>query len=133
MLKVRTTCIYCGCGCQLEFQGNGEMVNRVWPVAEDPISRGDLCIKGLSAHEFVHHKDRLTSPMIRKNGKLEEVGWKEAIKYASDKLKEKIKKYGGDSIGVIGSAKCTNEDSFLLMKFARAVLKTNNIDNCARF
>jgi predicted molibdopterin-dependent oxidoreductase YjgC len=133
MRKVKTTCIYCGCGCQLDLLVNDDRVVGISARRDDPISRGDLCIRGLNAHEFIHHQDRLTSPMVRSNGTLKEVSWDYALKFAAEKLGDMVERYGGSSLGVVGSAKCTNEDSFLLMKLARAVLKTGNIDHCARF
>jgi len=133
MEKVKTTCIYCGCGCQLNLLVEDGLVVGVSPLQNDPISRGELCIRGLHSHEFIHHKDRLTRPLVRKNGALEEVSWDYALKFAADKLGAIAGKYGSGSLGVVGSAKCTNEDSFVLGKFARAVLQTGNIDNCARF
>jgi predicted molibdopterin-dependent oxidoreductase YjgC len=133
MKKVKTTCIYCGCGCQMDLLVKDGRVNGVSPIENDPISRGELCIRGMHAHEFIHHQDRLTRPMVRKNGALEEVSWDYALKFAADKLGDLAGKYGAGSLGVVGSAKCTNEDSYILGRFARAVLKTGNIDNCARF
>lgn len=133
MEKVKTTCIYCGCGCQFDLLVKDGTVVALSPIGEDPVSRGDLCIRGVNAHGFIHHEDRLTSPMVRRNGALEEVSWDYALKYAADKLGGLLAQHGGGSLGVVGSAKCSNEDSYLLGKFARAVLKTGNIDNCARF
>lgn len=133
MERVKTTCIYCGCGCQFELLVKDGTVVEVSPIREDPISRGDLCIRGINAHEFIHHGDRLTSPMVRKDGVLETVSWDYALKFTAEKLGELIDRHGGGSLGVVGSAKCTNEDSYVLGRFARAVLKTGNIDNCARF
>lgn len=132
MDRIRTTCIYCGCGCQLDMVlDNGKVVG-IDPVDDDPVSKGNLCFKGLSAHEFIYHEDRLKKPLIKQDGKFREAEWGETIDLISAKLKQVKEKYGSNSIGVLGSGKCSNEDNFLLAKWTRAVLGTNNIDNCAR-
>ena len=109
-----------------------EKIVGVTPSREHPIARGNLCLKGWSSFEFVHHKDRLQHPMIRKNGALVEVSWKEALGLVAHRLSEIKKEYGAHCLAVLSSAKCTNEENYLLMKFARSVLKTNNVDHCAR-
>jgi len=91
-----------------------------------------LCIKGWNAHAFVNHPDRLTTPLIRKNGKLVEATWEEALTWVAEKLGEIKTQSGPDSLAILTSAKCTNEENYLLQKFARAVIGTNNIDHCAR-
>ncbi|MEX2726002.1 MAG: formate dehydrogenase subunit alpha, partial [Candidatus Sigynarchaeum springense] len=93
-----------------------------------------LCIKGWNVHEFIQHPDRLTDPMIRKNGKLEKVSWDEAIKYVADNFKKIMAENPGNNrvLGCFSSAKCTNEENYAMQKFARTVFKTNNVDHCAR-
>lgn len=129
--NVLTTCPYCGTGCALHLQVLDEKLVGVLPAKNHVVSEGGLCIKGWNAHAFVNHPDRLQKPLIRKNGKLEEATWDEALKLVADKLGE-IKTKSPDSVAFLSSAKCTNEENYLLQKFARAVIGTNNIDHCAR-
>ena len=96
---------------------------------EGPANQGRLCVKGrFGIAEFVNHQERLTTPLIRRNGQLEEATWDEALNL----IAEKLKNYNGDEVAVISSAKSTNEDNYVMQKFGRAVLGTNNIDHCAR-
>ena len=141
MIDILTTCPFCGCGCGLYLQIEKRKVTGVTPSQKHPISRGRLCARGWHAYEFIQHPDRLKKPLIRKNKKNKnetvpisqfdfvEADWDEALDLIADKLKWIKSKYGSESLGIISSAKCTNEDNYLLMKFARTVLKTNNIDN----
>jgi predicted molibdopterin-dependent oxidoreductase YjgC len=110
---------------------DGEIVG-VLPVNDHPVGQGSLCIKGWNAHSFVQHEDRLVSPLIRENEKFREATWPEAISLIADRLTDIKTVSGPDSIGVLASAKCTNEENYLLQKFTRAVIGTNNIDHCAR-
>ena len=130
--NILTTCIYCGCGCGLYFEVlDGEIVG-VLPDKEHPISRGSLCIKGWNVGAFVNHPDRLKTPLIRKGTKLEEATWDEALALVAEKIGAARDESGPDSVGFLASAKCTNEENYVLQKFARAVIKTNNVDHCAR-
>jgi predicted molibdopterin-dependent oxidoreductase YjgC len=130
--NVLTTCIYCGAGCRLYLQVlDGEIVG-VLPDKEHPISRGSLCIKGWNAGSFVNHPERLKTPLIRRGNGLEEATWDEALALVAEKLGAIRDESGPDSVGFLTSAKCTNEENYLLQKFARAVIKTNNVDHCAR-
>jgi len=135
--NVLTTCVYCGCGCGLYFEVlDGEIVG-VLPSKEHPISRGSLCIKGWNAGAFVNHPERLKTPLVRRGdnadkGRFEEATWDEALALVADRLGTIRDESGPDSIGILTSAKCTNEENYLLQKFARAVIKTNNVDHCAR-
>jgi len=129
--RILTVCPYCGCGCNFYLDIVDREVIGVTPATHS-INKGRLCIKGWNAHEFIHNPDRLKKPLIKKDGKFVESTWKEALNFVADRLKDIKDGYGGDSLAVLSSAKCTNEENFLLMKFARAVLGTNNIDNCAR-
>ena len=130
--NIQTICPFCGCGCALNLEViDGEIVG-VLPVNDHPVGRGSLCIKGWNAHSFIQHQDRLTKPLIREDGELREAGWDEAFGLVVEKLRGIKSKYGPDSIGVLTSAKCTNEENYLLQKFARVVLGTNNVDHCAR-
>lgn len=130
--KVKTICPYCGCGCQIELCVRNNEVVRVSTEVGSGLNEGNLCVKGCFGYEFINHPDRLTSPLIKKNGELKKVSWQEAINLIATKLSETKKKFGADSISVIASAKCTNEENYLLQKFTRAVIGTNNIDHCAR-
>lgn len=134
MRNVLTVCPYCGCGCGLYLKIEGNRVCGVIPSKEHPISRGQLCIKGWNVHPFIHNSQRLRKPHVKadRTGPYHETSWDEAYNFITKRLREIQKKYGSNSLGVIGSAKCTNEDNFLLMKFARCVLGTNNIDNSVR-
>ena len=132
MKKILTTCLYCGVGCQLYLKVvNGKVVGVV-PERVHGVNQGKLCIKGWKAHEFIHHPDRLKRPLIKKDGKFVETGWDDALTHVARKLQEIKRKYGSDSIGLLASSKCTNEEDYLMQKLARAVIGTNNIDNCAR-
>ncbi len=130
--NIQTICPYCGCGCAINLEVlDGEIVG-VLPVNDHPVSQGGLCIKGWNAHTFVQHTDRLRSPLIRDNGSFREASWDEALGLVAEKLVQIKTEFGPDSIGVLASAKCTNEENYLLQKFTRAVIGTNNIDHCAR-
>jgi len=129
MKKVLTTCLYCGVGCQLYLKVADDKVVDVVPERVYGVNQGKLCIKGWKAHEFIHHPDRLKKPLIRKDGKFVETGWDDALTYVAGKLQEIKRKYGSDSIGLLASSKCTNEEDYLMQKLARAVIGTNNIDN----
>jgi len=124
---IKSTCIYCGCGCQLNFEVEGDKIIKISPVPTDPVSQGKPCIKGLTLHEL-DNSDRLLFPMIKKNNKLEKVSWEKAKEY----IYENIKDLHPHQIAFIGSGECTNEDNFILAKFARLIAKSNNIDCCAR-
>ncbi len=130
--SVLTTCPYCGTGCAMQLQALDGRLAGVLPAKGHPISEGGLCIKGWNAHEFVGHDDRLRKPLIRKGGKLVESGWDEALTLVAEKLGAITSESGPDSVGVLSSAKCTNEENYVLQKFARAVIGTNNVDHCAR-
>ncbi len=128
---VRTTCSYCGVGCQMDLLVKDNKVVEVKP-AYGPSNDGLLCVKGKFAFDFISNPDRLTKPLIRKNGKLEEASWEEAYEVVVDKIKETRKEFGPDAIAAFSSARATNEENYLMMKFMRAVVGTNNVDHCAR-
>jgi formate dehydrogenase major subunit len=129
---VRTTCTYCGVGCNLEVKVKDEVVRAIQAPVDSEANRGHTCLKGRFAFEFYNHPDRLRSPMIRKNGRLEEVSWEEAYSYTASRFREIKEKYGPDALAGISSARCTNEENYLMQKFFRIVIGTNNIDGCAR-
>jgi predicted molibdopterin-dependent oxidoreductase YjgC len=129
---VLTTCTYCGCGCNFFLEVlDGKVIGTI-PCKTSPVNQGKLCIKGWNVHEFVQNNKRLKTPLLRKNGKLEEVGWDEALEFAASRLRQIKETAGPDSIGFLTSAKVTNEENYLLQKFARAAVGTNNVDHCAR-
>ncbi|MBO8138001.1 MAG: formate dehydrogenase subunit alpha [Desulfotomaculum sp.] len=129
--KVKTICPYCGTGCSIELNVKNNQVVGV-TSCDGEVNGLALCVKGRFGYGFIHHPDRLTTPLIRKDGKLVEASWEEAISFTAAKLTEVKNKYGPDSLAVLSSARCTNEENYLLQKFARAVLGSNNIDHCAR-
>lgn len=133
MKRVLTTCPYCGTGCQFYLVVNdaGRLIG-VEPSSTHPVSKGQLCVKGWNAFNFVDHPDRLKVPQIRKNGKLKPASWDESLDLVVSRLKEIQQKHGNDSVAFFSSAKTTNEENYLMMKLARAVFKTNNVDHCAR-
>ena len=127
--EVVTTCPYCGVGCQLKVRVKGERIVTTVPAPDGVTNHGQACVKGrFGIAEFVHHPQRLTSPLIRQNGEWKEASWDEAVGLVARKLRT----YKAEQVGVIASAKCTNEENYVMQKFARAVLGSNNIDHCAR-
>jgi len=131
--KVRTTCTYCGVGCQLDLNINkGKIVKVTGNRDYGPPNQGSLCIKGRFAMDFVQHPDRLQRPLIRKNGELTEATWEEAYDLIARNLSAIKEEHGPDSIAGFASARCTNEENYLFQKFMRAVIGTNNVDHCAR-
>lgn len=132
MRKVHTTCVYCGCGCGLFLHVEGERVVGASPSLAHPMSRGRLCIKGWLAGEFVGHPERLRYPLIREGERLRRATWDEALSLTVTRLRSIKEEFGGEGLGVLTSAKGTNEENYLLMKLARAGLGTNNVDNVAR-
>ncbi len=134
LVKTRTVCTYCGVGCQIDLNVNPK-TNRIVRVTTEvgciPNS-GNLCVKGRFGMDFVGHPDRLTTPLIKRNGTFEKATWDEAIRLIADKLKTIKSETGPDSITGLSSAKCTNEDNYVFQKFIRAGIGTNNVDHCAR-
>jgi predicted molibdopterin-dependent oxidoreductase YjgC len=127
--EVKTICPYCGVGCQLYLGVKDGQIVGVRGDKEGPANQGRLCVKGrFGIADFVNHADRLKTPLVRRNGRLEEATWDEAL----DIVASKLGRYRGDEVAVISSAKATNEDNYVMQKFARVVLGTNNVDHCAR-
>ncbi|MBN1887995.1 MAG: molybdopterin-dependent oxidoreductase [Thermoflexales bacterium] len=127
-----TTCIYCGCGCSMYIETIDGQITGVWPAKTNAVSQGRLCIKGWNVSGFVNDPGRLTTPLVRQGEQFVEVGWDEALALVAGKLAAIKQESGPDSIALLTSAKCTNEENYLMNKFARAVIGTNNIDHCAR-
>jgi len=110
---------------------DGQVIDTI-PCKTHPVNEGKLCIKGWNVHEFIQSPRRLTKPLVRKDGVLTEVGWDEALEYTASRLKAIKEADGADSIAFLTSAKVTNEENYLLQKFARAGVGTNSVDHCAR-
>ena len=130
--KTRTTCSYCGVGCQLNLLTKDDRLIGVEPVQGAKPNDGMLCVKGRFSWNFVQHGDRLTTPLIRENGQLRPAAWDEALRLIAAKMKAAKDTYGPDSIAGFSSARATNEDNYLFQKMLRAVVGTNNVDHCAR-
>ena len=128
----KTTCPYCGTGCEMNVGTRDDKVVQVRPVMDAPVNYGHLCVKGRYAFDFIDAEDRVTEPMIRENDGWQVVSWDEAIAYTAAKLKAIDSEFGRESIAVLGSARATNEENYLAQKFTRVVLGTNNVDCCAR-
>ena len=129
---VLTTCPFCGTGCNFYLQVHEGKIVDVVPCRSHPVSQGELCILGRNAHGFIQKPDRLKKPLVKKNGGFVEVSWREAYQKISEGLSRIKAGNGPDALAVLSSAKCTNEENYLIMKFTRGVLGTNNIDHCAR-
>ena len=142
--EIETTCPYCGVGCSMYLGIRDEAIVRVRGNPRSPVNQGQLCVKGRYGLDFVNHRDRLTRPLVRNEGVprdasesgidqvFHEVNWDEALDRVAQGLAETLDRCGPSTIGVLSSAKCTNEDNYLIQKFARRALGTNNIDHCAR-
>jgi predicted molibdopterin-dependent oxidoreductase YjgC len=130
--KVRSTCSYCGVGCQIDFHVKDNRIVKITGAEDTAPNFGSLCVKGRFGFNFIHSDDRLTTPLIKEDGEFREASWDEALDLTAKRLSEIKEAYGPDSIGVFTSARVTNEDNYAAMKFTRSVLKTNNIDHCAR-
>ncbi|MEI6311945.1 MAG: formate dehydrogenase subunit alpha [Bacteroidota bacterium] len=130
--KVRTICTYCGVGCNLEVAVSGSKIKSIQAPYTAEANGGHTCLKGRYAFSFYNHADRLRTPLIRKNGELEPATWEEAYEYIANELTRIKNTHGADAIAGISSARCTNEENYLMQKFIRAVIGTNNIDSCAR-
>ena len=131
-LEIRTVCPYCGTGCEMLVGARDGRVVSSRPVIDAPVNKGHLCAKGRYGLDFVHAPDRITTPMIRRDGKWHAVSWGEAISYVAERLRRIVVEHGPDSVGILGSARATNEENYLVQKFARTVIGTNNVDCCAR-
>lgn len=131
--RTKTVCTYCGVGCSFEVWTKGRKILRIQPDEKAPVNGISTCVKGKFGWDFVNSKERLTKPLIRQGDKFIESTWDEALTLIADKLGAIKETHGPDSIGYIASSKCSNEENFLFQKFARAVMGTNNVDNCSRY
>lgn len=132
MTRTRTVCPFCGCGCSFYLVSEGDRITGVEPSPLNPVNKGMLCVKGWNAHEFVQSPDRLTEPLVRKQGALVKSTWDEALSIVSTRLTDIRAKFGSRALAFLSSAKVTNEENYLFMKMARAAFGTHNVDHCAR-
>ena len=130
--KIRTVCSYCGVGCNLEVSVKDNQVLSISAPKDAAVNKGHTCLKGRYAFRFYNHPDRLRSPLIKVDGEFKEVSWDEAYDYVAERMQTIKADHGPDAIAGISSARCTNEENYLMQKFIRAVCGTNNIDCCAR-
>jgi len=130
--KVTTTCSYCGVGCTLVLNVKDNQVLKVTTDKDLGVNKGWTCVKGRFGFDYIHSPDRLTEPLIREGDKFRPASWDEAMDRVAEGLKKVKADHGPEAIGVLVSAKCTNEENYLLQKLARAALGTNNVDHCAR-
>ena len=130
--RVPTICPYCGCGCTIVLNVRDNRIVQITGEADLSVNKGLLCVKGRFGVDFVGHKERLTEPLVRRNGDLVPASWDEALDLVGKRLSEIKQRFGPDAIGGLASAKCTNEENYVFQKFIRAVIGTNNVDHCAR-
>ncbi|MQY67619.1 MAG: formate dehydrogenase subunit alpha, partial [Dehalococcoidia bacterium] len=125
---VDTVCPFCGCGCILHLEVKDNQIVRVKP-GESPVNHGTLCVRGCYGYDFIQSPERLTDPLVKTEDDFQKASWEEATSQVAAEFKRLKEAYGADSLAVLGSSKCTNEENYLLQRLARAILGTNNIDN----
>jgi formate dehydrogenase alpha subunit len=130
--KVKTTCPYCGVGCNFDLNVKDDTVIGVSANLTSVVNGRLACVKGRFGLDFVHSPERLTAPLIKKDGVFAEATWDEALNLIAMRLEQIKRRQGPDAIGILSSARCTNEENYIMQKFVRAVIGTNNIDHCAR-
>ena len=128
----QTVCGYCGVGCRLEVESAQGKVLRINPVEDAAVNRGHLCVKGRYAHNYHHASDRLTQPLKRVGEQFQPISWEEALDLIAEQLLKIKASYGADALGAFSSSRSTNEAAYLLQKLFRSLIKTNNVDCCAR-
>lgn len=131
--RTKTVCTYCGVGCSFEMWTRDRHILKVQPVAEAPANGISTCVKGKFGWDFVNSPERLTTPLIRENGRFRPASWDEALETVARRLREIAQRHGGDAIGFIGSSKASNEEAYLTQKIARLIFGTNNVDNSSRY
>jgi len=129
---VDTVCPFCGCGCSICLEVKDNQLVRARPGAESPVNHSTLCVRGCYGYDFVHSPERLSSPLVKVDGNLQAVSWEQALHRVATELKRIKEEHGPDSLAILGSSKCTNEENYLLQRLARGVLGTTNIDNGSR-
>jgi len=127
-----TICPYCGVGCTVDLHTKKGRLVKTTTHSQDTVNRGNLCVKGKFGLYYLDHPERLTAPLIRRDGKLEPASWEEALSLVASRLGQIKAKAGPGALGGLSSAKCTNEENYLFQRFVRAALGTNNVDHCAR-
>jgi formate dehydrogenase major subunit len=132
MKKVRTTCPYCGVGCQMWLHVKDGRITKVTAIESAEPNKGRLCVKGRFGYDFIYSEDRLQTPLIKENGVFRPASWDEALDMVADRFIDIVKKHGSDAIAGVSCARSLNEDSYQMQKLFRAVIGTNNIDHCAR-
>src|SRR5262252_6577551 len=132
MANTLTTCTFCGVGCGLYLDARQNQVVGVYPSVSHPANRGRICIRGWHVHEIASSPDRLKAPLLRKNGEFEEVSWDEALGFIATRLREIRNQHGPDALAFLNSPRCSNEESYLLQKLARAAIGTNNVHHGTR-
>ncbi len=130
--KVKTTCTYCGTGCNFFLNVKNDRVVRVTSDFSAPVNKGNLCIKGRYGYDFIHHEDRIKTPLIKDGDGFREASWDEALKLVASRFKEIINEHGADKVGGFSSSRYSNEENYLLAKWVRCAVGSNNVDNCAR-
>lgn len=131
--KTKTVCTFCGVGCSFEVWTKGRDILKIQPVSDAPVNAISTCVKGKFGWDFVNSKERITKPLIRKNGAFVESSWEEALDLVASRLGSIKEQYGKGSVGFISSSKITNEENYVIQKLARQVFETNNVDNCSRY
>lgn len=129
---VTTTCPFCGTGCTFDLNVKDGKVVGVTPNPDSVVNQSSLCVKGRFHTDMIHSDERLTKPLIRVNGELQETTWDEALDFVAEKLTAIRDEYGPDALAGLSSARCTNEDNYVFQKFMRTAIGTNNVDHCAR-
>jgi predicted molibdopterin-dependent oxidoreductase YjgC len=130
--KVKTTCPFCGTGCNFDLNVKDGKVIGVTSNPTSAVNGRHLCVKGRFGTDFIHSDRRITTPLIKKDGEFVEASWDEALDLVATNLTRIKNQYGANAIGALSSARCTNEENYLMQKFMRAVIGTNNVDHCAR-
>ena len=130
--KIKTTCTYCGTGCNFFLNVKNDRVVRVTSDYSAPVNKGNLCIKGRYGYDFIHHPERIRTPLIKEGDGYREAGWDEALTLVASRFRELIDTYGPEKVGGFSSSRCTNEENYLMSKWVRTAVGSNNVDNCAR-
>lgn len=131
--KTKTVCTFCGVGCSFEVWTKGRDILKIQPVSDAPVNAISTCVKGKFGWDFVNSEERISKPLIRKNGAFVESSWEEALDLVASRLGSIKAEHGNGSVGFISSSKITNEDNYVIQKLARQVFETNNVDNCSRY
>jgi predicted molibdopterin-dependent oxidoreductase YjgC len=129
---IKTVCGYCGTGCGLVLEVADNKIIKIRGDKEAPVNKGQTCVKGSFAYEYVHAPNRLKTPLLRKAGELVAVTWEEALQFIADQLGTIKSVWGPEAISMFACARTTNESNFITQKFMRAAIGSNNIDGCNR-